>query len=131
MAAADELANLSRERVSLLSSLIYKCTSEGKEFRLYPPDEVCQNPDVLKSEDILEKLDGTTWVIRYRDGTDEELTFAETLSFLHELRSVLRQIDNANPSDGDLRVKIDFGQPAIVSAHNARELLASVTLELR
>lgn len=131
MSAAEELANLSRERVSLLSQLIYKCTSEGKEFRLYPPDEVCQDPQVLKADEIIEKLDGTTWVIRYRDGTEEELSLAETLSFLHELRSVLQQIDTADPAAGDLRVKIDFAQPGIVTADNARQLLASVTLELR
>ena len=49
----------------------------GKQgsFRVYPPQLVIDDPDVLKADDVVDRLRDTTWHVRFYDGHLEQMTF--------------------------------------------------------
>jgi len=82
---------LTKDRVDYVLSLVGKKANAalsgktGNHFRVYPPQEFLNNPDVVKGGDIYEALKDTVWWVRWYDDQYDQLSFIELLIFVNQI----------------------------------------------
>ena len=62
---------LTEDRLRSLIELVGDIVAHGKTFKVFPPAEVTQDPDVLDRDDAAAKLLATKWWLRFADGGEQ------------------------------------------------------------
>ncbi len=118
------------ERMKLVATLIGRIVELGEPFKIYPPDEALQNPEVLKSDRAAEQLKGTQWRLSLSDGQEEILSFTELIVLAYELAMIQvhllkAQADPSHPVEVDLRFKLE----ELMTPEHVKTLLGKLTFE--
>jgi len=79
----------SQRHLNLLCTLA--ATNGG--FYIIPPIEVQNDPSCLAAEDVIEQLSGTTWRLRFQDGSERALRFPDFMILLYNLEQITAQIE--------------------------------------
>jgi hypothetical protein len=86
--------DFTRDRLKLVMSMVTKKANaavegrRGMHFRVYPPPEFNQRPQIVREPGVFEKLKDTTWRVRWYDGRDDRLSFGEFLGFIDQVVEV-------------------------------------------
>ena len=110
-------------RIDDIFELITRLARGGKEgsYRVYPPQQVIDDPAVTERDDAVDRLRDTTWNVRLYDGHVERFTFAEFVTFLHLINDVRNSMRRA---EVDARLK--GATPASPAAVNRKLHIPSV-----
>ncbi|HET6441641.1 MAG TPA: hypothetical protein VFH53_04625 [Phycisphaerae bacterium] len=75
------------ERMDRVMELVHKrfTTQAGYSFAVHPPKCVLDEPDMLQSDDVIEKLKDERFKVVFQDGTAEVVTLPELVFFAHQL----------------------------------------------
>jgi hypothetical protein len=128
-------------RIDDIFELITKLARGGKEgsYRVYPPQQVIDDPAVTERDDAVERLRDTTWNVRFYDGHVERFTFVEFVTFLHliiDLRNSMRRAEvdarlkgstPAAPAIVDRKLHI----PSVMSPASVKRLLKGHTFQAK
>ena len=110
---AKLMASISSERMQFLTKLAGHIVELSWGYKIYPPKEVTDDHSVLKSDQIIQILSGTKWWLRFADGTEEMLSFAELLVLIYQLihlRLKFDELRKMGPMQGG-DIQITFGVP--------------------
>ena len=127
------------DRIDTMFKLITRLARQGKggSYRVYPPQAVIDDPDVLKADDVVDRLRDTTWQVRFYDGRVERFNFVEMVTFLHlvgDIRGAMGQagalakVQNStldDPSVVNRRLHI----PTVMAPASVKRLLSAVSLQ--
>src|SRR5215212_7053541 len=81
---------ITQDRFNFIMAMVGKRLNAGRHtkahihFRAYPPAEFLSQPDLLKSQQIYEKLKDTVWWVNWYDGTFDQVRFIEFLAFIDQ-----------------------------------------------
>jgi hypothetical protein len=67
----------------------------GVHFRVYPPWEYLQRPEVIEGAGVYEQLKGTVWWVRWYDESYDQLTFIEFVAFIDQIIETKRAFERA------------------------------------
>jgi hypothetical protein len=134
------------ERLGVVMGMVKKKAAasmgrlKGIHFRVEPPAEYFDRPDLLSGRDIYPALQDTTWRVRWHDGTAEWLGFGEFLGFIDqvlEVESALEMVSAARGANGSapaapierrpIRVNRTLDARALVRDASVRRLFAALT----
>ena len=118
------------ERMKLVAMLIGRIVELGEQFKIYPPNEALQEPEILKNDQAAEKLAGTQWRLSLSDGREETLSFTELIVLSYELAVVQAhllkaQADPSQPVEVDFRFKLE----ELMTPEHVKTLLGKLTFE--
>ena len=107
---------------------------EGAErFEVYAPQAVREHPRLLEADDARERLAGTEWLVRCRDGYSATLTFEELLMLVDNVAAVADAIRGAagRPAGAaaEVRVNVDFS-PERLTPEKVQTLLRLVEITI-
>src|SRR5688572_4135582 len=131
--------SLPPNRLDDLFQLVTNLARGGKQgsFRLYPPQLVIADPDVLEADDVVDRLRDTTWHVRFYDGQLEKMAFVELMTFRHLINDVRAAMGHAeldarqkgatpaHPAVVDRQLHI----PSIMSPTSVKRLLTQLSLQ--
>lgn len=92
--AGESRPRFTRERVAFVMGLVSRKVDaavarvSGRHFKVYPPEELLADPFALERAAVFGRLGHTDWSVRWYDGREDRLTFAEFLAFLDQLIGV-------------------------------------------
>lgn len=123
----DEIAN---ERMKRVAELIGRIVELGEAFKIYPPDEALHNPEILKSDQAAEQLNGTQWRLSLSDGKEETLSFTELIVLAYELAMIQVHLlkVQADPSH-QVKVDLRFKLEELMTPEHVKTLLGKLTFE--
>lgn len=118
------------ERMKLVANLIGQIIKLHERFKIYPPDEVLQEPELLKNDLAAEKLAGTRWRLSLSDGMEETLSFTELVVLSYELAMIHAHLlkprtDPDQPVEIDLRFKVE----ELMTPEHVKMLLGKLKFE--
>lgn len=119
---------LTQRQLQKVMGLVAQIFEQSRGFKVYPPKEVTDDPKILSSQLISEKLVATKWWLHVHGGEEAVLTFRELLSLVHQLREVKRQLDES-PKAGQVKASFEFTMKQLLEPDMAIRLLASLNLE--
>jgi hypothetical protein len=119
---------LTEERLRSLIALVGEIVEQGKTFKVFPPAEVTQDPDVLDRNDAAAKLLGTKWWVRFADGGEQLLTFPELMIVTHNLIAVMTQVRQREQA-GENASPVSISVPNLMSPETVRFLLSKLEME--
>jgi len=67
----------------------------GVHFRVYPPPEYLQTPDMIEGAGVYPRLKETVWWVRWYDDAYDPLTFIEFLAFIDQIIHAQRAFEQA------------------------------------
>lgn len=90
--------DLSPDRMDLVVQLVRKrITSEASNtFAIHPPKLILDDPAVLESDSILDKLEDSVFSVVFQDGQSEMLTLPELLVFVWQVINLTIQAEHIN-----------------------------------
>lgn len=82
-------------RMPLVMGLLHKrCSDQAHTgFKVYPPREVLDDPDMVTSDDVIDKLADARFRVEFEDGASEVLTMPELMVFTHQQIFLKLQMD--------------------------------------
>jgi len=105
-------------------------------FKIYPPQEVKDDPSLLSKPNLAETLADTVWRLRFWDGSERNVSFTQLMTITHnviiqtrelaEMDAKLREA-KSGPSRFHLRMKVNISE--IMEDATVKELLASLQIE--
>ena len=119
---------LTQRQMQKVMGLVAQIFEQSRGFKVHPPKEVTDDPKILSSRSISEKLVGTKWWLRVNDGEETILTFSELLSLVHQLRELKRRLDEG-PQSGKVKASFKFAMKQLLEPDTAIRLLASLKIE--
>ncbi len=119
---------LTQRQLQKVMGLVAQIFEQSRGFKVYPPKEVTDDPEILSSELISEKLVDTKWWLHVHGGEEAVLTFRELLSLVHQLREVKRQLDES-PKSGKVKAAFEIKLKRLLEPDMAIRLLTSLSLE--
>jgi len=75
--------------------LVHKRCSDQAEapYKVYPPQEVVDDPSVVESEDVVERLKDKQFQVVFNDGVSEILSLPELMVFTQNLIFIKIQVE--------------------------------------
>src|SRR5262245_51998618 len=128
----QEYSGLSDERVDTLIEFVRHIVQDRRGFKVFPPREVRNDPAILQSEKVAERLENSQWWLRIDDGQEEVLTLPELLVFVHNLSLIRAKVEKARAGkkrSGIVSISVAFDVAELLKPTNTNSLLASVKLE--
>ena len=122
---------VSHERLQHVIELARRIAQSEKGIKVNPPKMVVDDPSVLTSEQVVERLMGTTWLIRPEGGSEERLTLPELVVMLFNLFAIRDQIVLAKKSgfpDGSVKFSLAFDVDKIMSPAIVRSILSKLQI---
>ena len=122
---ATDGTQLSEDRIAVISDLVSQIVYQARGFKFHPPKAVTDDPDVLKSEGVIERLADSKFWLRLGDGREELLTLPELLALAYNLYGVRKQLQRAKQdlkAKGVIRLSINFDVVEMMKLDNARPL---------
>jgi hypothetical protein len=120
---------VSNERLSHVIELARRIAQSEKGFKINPPKMVADDPSILASEQVVERLTGTIWLIRPEGGSEERLTLPELVVMLFNLFAIRDQIVLGKKSgfpDGSITFSLSFDVPKLMSPEIVRSILSQL-----
>jgi hypothetical protein len=84
-----EVKELDVNQMNFVRGIIHRWLTVNSGFKAYPPSEVYNDPSVIRSDDVIERLRHTTWRIVLTDGTQACFSFHEFLTFVLHCRMAM------------------------------------------
>lgn len=133
--------NFTRDRLQLVMDMVTKkgCAAidqmPGVHFRVYPPPQFLERPGALRQVNIFDRLEDTSWCVRWYDNRCDRLSFGEFLGFIDQLV----QVENAfaaatgtiKPNPPVEQNKSVWGERPRTSATERRPIKVARTLKTR
>ena len=88
-------ADLHGIRMPVIMGLVHKRCSDQAEapYKVYPPQEVVDDPSVVESEDVVERLKDKQFQVVFNDGVSEILSLPELMVFTQNLIFIKIQVE--------------------------------------
>jgi hypothetical protein len=82
-------------RMPLVMGLLHKrCSDQAHTgFKVYPPQVILDDPDIVNSDDVIDKLADARFRVEFEDGASEVLTMPELMVFTHQQIVIKLQMD--------------------------------------
>ena len=119
---------LTQRQLQKVMRLVAQIVEQSRGFKVYPPKEVTDDPKILSSPSISQKLLDTKWWLSVNDDEETILTFNELLSLVHQLRELKRQLDEG-PQSGKVKASFKFEMKKLLEPDTAIQLMASLKIE--
>lgn len=128
---------LTREEMEGIMELVTKrATSQAQNtFAVHPPKKLIDHPEIASSDNVIEELKDSVFVVRFQDGTSKMLTLVELMVFTYNLivlahrhQEVARMIRAARP-EGETSVKVsfEFSESEIMHPEMVKALMSKIT----
>jgi hypothetical protein len=107
---------LTKEEMDGIMELVTKrATSQAqKTFAVHPPKKLIDHPEIATSDNVIDQLKDSIFVVRFQDGTSKMLSFVELMVFTYNLivlghhqQEAARIIEASQPT-GETHVDVSF-----------------------
>jgi hypothetical protein len=127
---------LSEEEMNTIMDLVYhRATTQAQStFAVHPPKKLLDNPKIAQSDNVVEELNDTVFVIVFQDGTTKMLSFVELMVFTYNLivcalqqAEVSRMMAAACPTGSrKIKVSLQFSVTDIMRPEMVKTLLSKI-----
>lgn len=125
------------ERMVAVMELLDIAFQPEGNFRIHPPDSVLENLSVLDSPDVVDRLSGTEWQLRFPSGTLRPVEFVDLIVVLSNIRTLgedrqraREQLRQEGEPEGEFSFTANADLDQMLPSDKVRALLRSVRLEL-
>lgn len=86
-----------KEMDGVLELLHKRVTTQAKNtFVVHPPNKICDNPEILESDNVIDELRDSVFSVVFQDGTAKMLSLPELMTFVFNLIVVAQQFAELN-----------------------------------
>jgi hypothetical protein len=128
--------DLTDDQLQRIVDLVELLGTTPCNFKIYPPREVVDDPAVLSSPDVTERLLQSKWWLALDNGREELLTFPELLALIHQLLALVKQIEAAQAemgatgaTDAEIAIEASFNLFELLQPESAQYLLGRLRME--
>lgn len=128
---------LTQKEMDGVLELLHKrvTTQAGNTFVVHPPKKICDNPEILVSDDAINALRDSVFSVVFQDGTAKMLSLPELMALVYNLIVVAQQsaelnamLHAAQPTGPrEFRVSFQFAMCEIMRPAMVKVLLSKIT----
>jgi hypothetical protein len=128
--------DLSEDEMRSIMNLIHKraTTQSSNTFAVHGPRKLLENRDLATSDDVIEQLKDSAFVVVFQDGTAQLLSLVELMVFTYNLivlqwqyYEVSKMVQAVPPGDRDFNVSFEFSVDDIMRPEMVKTLLRKIT----
>jgi hypothetical protein len=127
---------LTKEEMDGIMELISKrATSQAQNtFAVHPPKKLIDHPEISKSDNIIDQLKDSIFVVRFQDGTSKMLSLVELMVLTYNLivfsqqhQEVVRIMEASQPTaETHIKVSLRFSISDIMRPEMVKTLLSKI-----
>ena len=127
---------LTKEEMDIIIELVTKrATSQAQNtFAVHPPKKLIDHPEIIKSDNVIDLLKDSIFVVRFQDGTSKMLSLVELMVFTynlivlsHQHQKVVRIMEASQPkSETSVKVSFQFSVLDIMRPEMVKTLLSKL-----
>ena len=130
-----EFALTQKEMEGVMEMVTKRATSQAENaFAVHPPKNLIDNPEIASSDDVIEQLRDSIFVVRFQDGTSKMVGLVELMAFTynlivlaHEHQEVARMIQASRPTaETHVKVTFQFSESDIMRPEMVKTLLSKI-----
>ncbi|MCE9556226.1 MAG: hypothetical protein K8T91_22995 [Planctomycetes bacterium] len=135
----EDRYDLTPEEMNGIMELVEKraTTQSQKNFAVHPPKKLLDNPELAKSDNVINELEDSVFVVVFQDGTSKMLSFVELMVFTYNLVFLKLQWDELNTMVSAARpagnrhyeITLQFAVNDIMRSEMVKLLLEKITFE--
>lgn len=127
---------LTQEEMNGVLELLYKraTTQANNTFVVHPPKKICDNPEILQSDNVIDELRDSIFSVVFQDGTAKMLSLPELMALSYNLLALKQQWDELNTmiaaakpaGDRNYQVNFEFSMKDVMKPEMVKLLLSTI-----
>jgi hypothetical protein len=128
--------DLSEEEMNAIMDLVrHRATNQAQNaFAVHPPKKLLDNPKIVQSDNVVEELGDSVFVVVFQDGTTKMFSFVELMVFTYNVivfalkqAEVGKMMAAVCPTDSlKVKVSFSFSVPDIMRPEMVKTLLSKI-----
>ena len=124
-----------KEMNAILDLVYHRATTQAQNtFAVHPPKKLLDNPKIVQSDNVVEELSDSIFVVVFQDGTTKMLSFVELMVFTynlivlaHKQAEVGKMMAAVRPTDSQkVQVSFQFSLSDIMRPELVKTLLSKI-----
>ncbi len=132
----SEFALTQEEMEGIMELVTKRATSQAQNtFAVHPPKKLIDHPNLASSDDVIEELKDSIFVVRFQDGTSRMLSLVELMVFTYQLivlehqhQEATRIVRAVKPEvETRFTVSFEFSEAEIMRPEMVKTLMSKIT----
>lgn len=131
---------LTKEEMDGVMELVHRraTTQAQNTFAVHPPQKLIDNPELIKSDNVIDELKDSVFSVVFQDGTAKMLSLPELMAFIynlivlaHEWQQLAKMVAAAQPATPtDINVSFQFAMQHIMTPETVKVLLSKIEMSV-